>query len=178
MFRVNVKRAEGFTDREWDLQLKSIDAWVRCWNDPDFQMKVLNYSYELTTCTGSLWWKKCNKKTYYGFRYTNDGTRVVLKKMLSGAEVLKPEEDGVADIELACGNQKGVVGWTYANTLKQWVSRWFISSASIAEQAGNRAHEYMHKLGYDHPFKATADRPYSVPYAVGYLTRDWIKKNL
>lgn len=178
MFKVNAKRAEGFTDAEWARQVAACEAWEKCWNDPEFQQQVLDFGYSVQVCSGRLWWKKCKKTWRRGFTYTADSTGEVLKKMLSGSETLLPDVDGEADVEIACGNKKGVLGWTYANTLKQWVSRWFLNSASTAELAGNRAHEYMHKLGYSHPFNSTGDRPFSAPYAVGYLTRDWIKKNL
>jgi hypothetical protein len=38
--------------------------------------------------------------------------------------------------------------------------------------AGNLTHEWLHKLGFDHDVASTPARPYSVPYAVGYILRD------
>lgn len=176
-FKVNLKRGSGFTDAQWEQHLEAAYWWARCWNDPGFQKQVLTYEKNVTTCTGFLWWKKCQTRLVQGFAYTVSTRDQILAQMLSGSEVLLPEMDQEADVEVIVGNQRGVVGWTYPDTLTQWVSRWFIASASIAELAGNRAHEYMHKLGYDHPFRSTSDRPRSVPYAIGALTEAWVKTN-
>ena len=37
--------------------------------------------------------------------------------------------------------------------------------------AGNLTHEWLHKMGFTHDSAATSTRPYSVPYAVGYIVR-------
>ena len=48
-------------------------------------------------------------------------------------------------------------------------NRRFFDNFTPAEIAGNLAHEWMHKIGFDHDFNSTSRRPYSVPYAVGDL---------
>jgi hypothetical protein len=40
---------------------------------------------------------------------------------------------------------------------------------TVEELAGNIAHESMHVLGYGHPYFNTKQRPFSVPYAIGYF---------
>lgn len=40
---------------------------------------------------------------------------------------------------------------------------------TIEELVGSIAHEYMHFLGYGHPFFKTNTRAMSVPYATGYF---------
>ena len=40
---------------------------------------------------------------------------------------------------------------------------------TILDAAGNLFHEWLHKLGYTHSSSSTPTRPYSVPYAVGYM---------
>lgn len=177
MFAVKMNRGFGFSDFEWDMQLEADYWWAKCWNDPGFQNQVLSYEWTSQECTGFWRWKTCKPVSHIGFTYTPVLRDKVLAKMLSGAEDLKPEADGIADGTVEVGNQRGVVGWTNELTLKEWLSKWFLDTASVAEQAGNRAHEYMHKLGFDHPFRSTWDRPYSAPYALGDLTQAWVEKN-
>ena len=177
MFRVNMVRGAGFTDAEWGEQLEAAYWWAKCWNDPGFQAQVKGFTYTYQSCSGALWWKKCHPVTMRGFTYTLDSGDEVLVKLLSGSETLKPEANGVADVTVVIGNEKGVLGWTNQSTLTEWISQWFVDDSTIAAQAGNRAHEYCHKVGYDHPFARTWDRDWSVPYAIGYLTEAWIEKN-
>jgi hypothetical protein len=177
MFKVNMKRGAGFTDTEWAKEEAACYWWAKAWNDPAFQDQVLYFSYPWQVNPGVRFWKKKIVVTVRDFAYCPKPRTVILSKMLSGSENLKPGDDETADGEIVCGNQKGVLGWTNPGTLKVWVSRWFLQSASIAELAGNRAHEYCHKLGFGHPFDPTPTRPYSVPYAIGRITRDWVLKN-
>lgn len=179
MFKVSMKNAGGgFSKSQWAMQMEAAYWWAKAWNDDGFQKQVLTFKWSYDTYSGRLWWrKKTGTVGKQGFTYTDDGRDVVLATMMSGRETLKPEHDGEADVEVILANQRGVLGWTYPNVLTEWLSAWFINSSPIAEQAGNRAHEYMHKLGYDHPYSSTWDRPYSVPYAIGDLVVEWVKAN-
>lgn len=179
MFTVSMKNlGGGFSKTQWAMQMEAAYWWAKAWNDSEFQRRVLDYQWTVDTYSGWLWWRrKTGTVKHNYFAYTDDSRDVVLSTMLSGRETLKPELDSEGDVEIILANKRGVLGWTYENTLTQWLSAWFINSSSIAEQAGNRAHEYMHKLGYDHPFKATWDRPYTAPYAIGDLVVAWVKAN-
>lgn len=180
MFKVKMKNAGGgFSKVQWAMQCEAAYWWAKAWNDSQFQKQILTFSYTYEVYTGILWWKKKVQDVVKPcFTYESDPRDVVLSTLLAGEEgSLKPGKDETADVEVILANQRGVLGWTYGNTLTQWLSAWFINSSTIAEQAGNRAHEYAHKVGYDHPSKNTWDRPYSVPYAVGNLVVAWVNKN-
>lgn len=175
-FKVTLTREEGFSDKQWEKISRAGQLWEKAWNDPSFQDNVLHYITEYTYSTGWLWWKKYHRVHHSGFIGTDHTPAMVLESLLSGAEKLSPIVDHEADVILACGNKSGVLGWTYPNIAKQWISRWFLDSSSVAEIAGNLAHEYCHKLGYVHPYKNTPSRPHTVPYAIGYLTRNFAKR--
>lgn len=70
----------------------------------------------------------------------------------------------------------GVVGYTYSNQNKIWANRKFHDGYLPNSVASNFFHEWLHKLGYGHSSASTNCRPYSVPYAVGYMMRDRCKK--
>lgn len=150
-------------------------------NSEKFKEFCYNYSYNITTTSGYLWWKDYHTVTINGFA-DNLGlsNEMVYKKIMSGAETLNNETDHVLNIFLKIDrrNRRGVLGYTYANTQWQWIYNWFFRSGTIADIAGNLAHEGAgHKNGFTHDRKRTVKRKYSVPYAVGFFVRDYVKAN-
>ncbi|MFO0597505.1 MAG: hypothetical protein U0228_19520 [Myxococcaceae bacterium] len=65
--------------------------------------------------------------------------------------------------------QRKVVGYTTPQSDTITTNRRFFSGFEPSEIAGHLAHEWLHKLGFDHDFNATSQRPYSVPYELGEL---------
>ena len=109
----------------------------------------------------SIWKYKTNKEIYIHF--------------MSGAEVLQPELDGEADIDLTIFNPKPwttTVGYTYANTIKQWINRKFFWALKIWGVMGNIVHEWGHKLGFGHDYKRTARRPFSICYQLNRIIKE------
>jgi hypothetical protein len=98
----------------------------------------------------------------------------IYDEIMLGADKLNKEADQDVDVYLTIYYSfKSTVGYTYPSTWRTWINRKFFSKFDEGEIAGNVMHEYMHKLGYGH---RTAKDHNSVPYAVGYLVRDLIKK--
>lgn len=100
----------------------------------------------------------------------------ILIKLKEANELLLNEIDHIANFELTIYNPnffgRNVVGYTYPDSLQIFMNRNFFSSFTAAEVAGNMAHEWTHKLGFDHDFNSTAKRPYSVPYAIGDIVNE------
>jgi hypothetical protein len=119
-----------------------------------------------------------NEEIIRKFHYTGLSNEEVLNKILSGSETLTPEADGEADlqVELDTSWTRNVIGYTYPTTPMQWIYAKFFHNWSEEEICGNIAHEYMHKLGFDHEYKWTHDREFSVPYAVGYACEAYAKR--
>lgn len=65
-----------------------------------------------------------------------------------------------------------VVGYTSPSITYINVNTKFFNTYAANQVAGNLFHEWLHKLGYSHDSSATAKRPYTVPYAIGYMVRD------
>jgi hypothetical protein len=118
---------------------------------------------------------KTELRWYKGFSSTKLTNSQVLDRILSGSETLTPIKDEEADINLSIDwdGSKRVVGYTYPNSVWQWINGWFIKSGSVADIRGNIWHEYMHKLGFTHPRKYSVTRQNSVPYQHGYYVRDF-----
>jgi len=170
MFKVNFSQVDGFTPDQAAKLEKARVLWEQVWNSDKFKQAVLNFSYTYTT--GSLWWKKSYSEK--GFRWNNDlSTQQIYDKLMSGAELLAPTSDNEADIQITLYVASGsTIGYTYPNTAMQWINAKFFNSFTAADVVGNLSHEYCHKLGFDHEYKATALRPYTVPYAIGYMSGD------
>ncbi len=95
-------------------------------------------------------------------------------------ENFTPAADGELDLNVRIENfswlRRNVVGYTTESSDTVTTNRRFFGSFSEAEVAGHLGHEWLHKLGFEHDFKATARRPSSVPYAVGELIESLAKR--
>ena len=123
-----------------------------------FRTKVLNHLYDGTK----------------SFANNNGLTNTqIYQSVLDAAERLTPEKNNRMDVGVRMYYENNnVVGWTNTSITYINVNTKFFNSYDINEVAGNLFHEWLHKLGYGHDSSATARRPYSVPYAIGYLIRD------
>lgn len=136
-----------------------------------FKNWVLNFSYQYKTYTGALWWRRYTTHTVNNFKFSKGLTRQqIYQKIITGSEVLQPQANRQADITLVIDNRnkRGVLGYTYPNSVKQWIYRWFLNT-TYKSVSMNLRHEWMHKLGFDHRWRYNPTRKYTVPYAVGYF---------
>jgi len=157
MFKVTVKKF-GFTTE----QEKKIDAAAKLmevvWNSKEFKDAVINFKYSYSYVTGKLWCKKTNYVSGNRFRWNNNmSNELIYSKLLSGSESLSPQNDGEADIEIVLTTDisDGVIGYTYPDTIRQWISRDFFLEFDKFDVLNNLTHEYCHKLGFDHEFEWT-----------------------
>jgi len=67
---------------------------------------------------------------------------------------------------------KNVVGYTYPDAPEIYLNRLFRDSDSwgLCAEISNAIHEVTHKQGFDHDYKATERRPFSVPYRSNYAS--------
>lgn len=97
----------------------------------------------------------------------------IYQSILDAAEKLTPAKNNTMDLGVKFYYQANtVVGWTNSSITYINVNTKYFNIYEINEVAGNLFHEWLHKLGYGHDSSSTTRRPYSVPYAVGYLIRD------
>lgn len=127
-------------------------------NSDEFKRAVKNHEY-------------LGKKTFIQNNgLTNDE---ILTRLLEGSEILNKKIDFVWNIQLTIIDRpwykrySTVNGFTYPNTLEIKIYRDSFNQMSIEYLAGFIGHEQCHNLGFEHDFRATMRRPFSVPYAVG-----------
>ena len=84
---------------------------------------------------------------------------------MNGAEVLDPVIDNEWDIFIdGYFSMKRVIGYTMRNIKTIFVNTKYFDTRHKALVGSNIVHEYGHKLGFSHDFRATADRPFSICY--------------
>ncbi len=141
---------------------KAVDIIKQVIASQEFRTKVLTHKYDGET------------------QFANNGgftNAQIYQMLLDGSEKLTPGVDHEMDMELELYyTSKDTVGYTYANSKRVWMNTKFFTPYTPAQVAGNLFHEWIHKLGFVHDRSNTARRPYSVPYAIGYLIRDLGKK--
>lgn len=98
--------------------------------------------------------------------------------IINGAEeVGTAEVNNRMDVELELyENPSKTIGYTYPDTTRIWINRKYFGQYKINQIANNLMHEWMHKLGFNHDTKWSKERDYSVPYAIGNIFEDIIKK--
>lgn len=74
-------------------------------------------------------------------------------------------------------NRRGTIGYTSPSDPIIHLNRWYFDRLESSEVAANLAHEWMHKIGFDHDRKATRRRPYSVPYMIGEIVGELYLQN-
>lgn len=108
-----------------------------------------------------------------GFASDTRSPSEVYAAIREGKENYAPVADGEVDLNVNLESfswfQRKVVGYTTPSSDTITTNRRFFSGFEAAEVAGHLAHEWLHKIGFDHDFNATARRPQSVPYELGEL---------
>lgn len=171
-FKIKLAAKVDFNSSESAKLVKAAELWQKVWQSDEFKNKVLNFGRnERVGLFRRLKW-------FEGFRMTSMNTLGVYNCIMGGSEVLEPGVDREADVYLTLdrATTESVIGYTYPGTKMQWIYAKFFNQMDEAEIAGNLAHEYCHKLGFQHEFNPTALRPYTVPYGVGYMTRDMARR--
>ena len=148
----------NFTSTQEEKYEKAIQLVKLVVATEEFRTRVLNFIYD-----GSKQYSNNNGKT----------NSQIYQSILDAAETLQPAKNNRMDleVELYYANNN-VVGYTNTGTTQIWVNTKYFDQYRPNSVAGNLFHEWLHKLGYGHDAAATTRRPFSVPYAIGYIIAD------
>ena len=157
ILRVDISHMSGFYGASIEKVNQAADVVEQVLNSTEFQQAVYNHTYN-------------GQKTFAN--NDNETNPQIYERILKGHETYSSTDDHVAQLDLdlytpAWYKKWTVVGYGIAGQPEIYMNSYYFNSFSVAEVAGNIAHEWMHKIGFDHDYKRTAQRPYSVPYAVG-----------
>ena len=122
---------------------------------------------------------KCMDEAWASFK------RIEQSNGLDGAGIVKHiRSSGIKDIPIifywpSFWQSKKVIGYTYSGSPEIYLNRTFRTSNkwSVWAELSNAFHELLHKLGFGHDSKATARRPFSVPY-LGNRAIEYCEKKL
>jgi hypothetical protein len=157
-FGTNIEYMDGFTSASQDKYDQAVILVKKVVATEAFRKRVLGHTFNGTT----------------SFANNNGLTNAqIYQTILDAAERLKPIKNNTLDVGVKLYYENStIVGYTSSSITYINVNSKFFDQFDANAVAGNLFHEWLHKLGYGHDSAATAIRPYSVPYAIGYIIRD------
>jgi hypothetical protein len=147
----------NFTRTQENKVLDAADLVKQVIASSAFKSRIINHTYN-------------GKKTFVdNLGLTN---AQIYKKILESSEKLNPGKNYTMDITLVTyQTDANVIGYTLPNVNKVWMNTRYLNQFTPVQVSSNLVHEWLHKLGFGHDYESTPSRPYSVPYAVGYIIR-------
>lgn len=159
-------KVRNFLDSDKIKLYKAVEILQTVMNSAELKERILNFEY----------------KGEQSFHQNNGMTnQEIFDHLMTGAENLMPEADGVMNFDLTLYTSKNpwskVKGYTTPDSMRIYLNRKFYrkSSWTAVDVAANLAHEWIHKMGFGHDYYYNDDRPYTVPYAIGYLVAEVAK---
>ena len=153
--RVSLGRVTGYTGAERQKLDQATKLMADVLNSREFRDAVLSAEFSGRP----------------GFASDTRSPQEVYAAIRAAKESYTDAADGEADLNLELRDfswfQRHTVGYTTESSDTLTTNRRFFSGYEANEVAGHLAHEWLHKLGFEHDFKATARRPDSVPYELG-----------
>jgi hypothetical protein len=167
-FKVKVLVESTLTATEDTMLRQAVRIFAQRIGSKEFFNFCMKYHYTRKITTGR-WWNRQTVTDFVPMFNCKSGlTRSeIYNKILEGEEVLQQGSNGTADIILRIDRRRRrTIGYTYPNTITQWIYSWVLHTTPESI-AGNLAHEWCHKLGFEHDYYYNYERQFSVPYAVG-----------
>ncbi|SDF14157.1 hypothetical protein SAMN05216464_11396 [Mucilaginibacter pineti] len=163
-FKAYGNKIQGLTaDREVKMR-EALATFEKIMNDPAFQAELLkkSFAYDIPDDPNS-----------------SLTTRQVAEKLYRGSEWYQPADDNTANIYWEIKKRAKIVtvftrhpaiGYGLpSDTTIYTYTWWFDDSRHKADLVGHIAHEWSHKLKFDHLTAPHAGRELTVPYAFGDL---------
>lgn len=163
--RLTVKAMDiqGFDNESMQKMDKAFAALEKVVNSEEFKNKVLNFE---------------NSKGENKFASNKNLTNAQIYSIfMDGRETLQQNTPGEMNfyLKLYYKRYSKVIGWTNGSINTININWKFFKNFAPADVAGNLAHEWTHKIGFDHVSAAEHD---SAPYAIGYIVREMAAKVL
>jgi len=128
----------------------------------------------------SCFWVSMDSMEYV-FDLANDtnrhmSTKQINQKLYMGNEWYKKENDSTANVYWVLKERTWhslAVGYGYPSQKVIHTYSWFLDKSDLASLVGHIAHEWSHKLGFDHQFNPHPGREQTVPYAFGNKVKEF-----
>jgi hypothetical protein len=169
MFTVNLSSSSGFSPDQQETLFSALKKFETVMNSDELKNRILNFSNPLGN-------------------YFEDNlglsNQQVFEKIFAGEEVYKIGTDYTADLFLILVpkrkppfSRNPAIGYGRPKQKEIYTYSWWFNDIADYEYAGHIAHEWSHKIGFDHSFSPTPTRDFSVPYAFGNIVEELAKKN-
>ena len=154
---VKAMSLQGFYDGNLNKMEKAFELLERVVNSDEFKDRVINFK---------------NTKGERAFA-SNKGlsNEQIYQIFMEGRETLRPNTPGEMNFDLRLYNRSWsrVIGYTTPDTNLININWKYFKNFGAHEVAANLAHEWTHKIGFDHTSAAEHD---SAPYAIGYIIEE------
>lgn len=168
--KVHLDALKGFSDDDTTKIDQAAAVMEKVLNSDDFRQAVIGFTYQ-------------NKPQFSNNEIADAGGHTIAHDMtnqqiydtlMASRETYLNNTDLIAHLNLTLYSPPfykkwSVVGYGYPGKPQIFMNQNYFNSYSVADVAGNIAHEWTHKLGFDHDYNRTPNRPYSVPYAIGCI---------
>lgn len=160
---VKAMSVSGFSNDSMVKVDQAFEVLEKVVNTEEFKNRVLNFE---------------NTKGENKFASNKDLTNEQIYRIfMDGRENLQPNTPGEMNFYLKLYNKRfsRVIGWTNGRINTININWKFFKGFEPSDVAGNLAHEWTHKIGFDHVNAAEHD---SAPYAIGYIVREMAERAL
>lgn len=160
---VRAMEVKGFDQESLKKLQKAFEVLEKVVNSEEFKDRVINFK---------------NTRGERKFASNNGLTNEeIYAQFMEGRETLQPNTPDEMNFYLRLYYKRWtrVVGYTSPTTNVINVNWKFFSGFTPADVAGNLAHEWTHKIGFDHKSATEHD---SAPYAIGYIVEEMAAKLL
>jgi len=158
---VKVMSLQGFYNDNLKKMEKAFEVLEKVVNSDEFKDRVVNFK---------------NTKGERAFA-SNKGlsNEQIYEVFMEGRETLRPNTPGEMNFDLRLYNRSWsrVIGYTTPDTNLININWKYFKNFGAHEVAANLAHEWTHKIGFDHSSAAEHD---SAPYAIGYIIEEMAAK--
>lgn len=163
--RVNILSTKSFStadQKKLDRIIAKVEAVL---SSEEFHQQVINYTY-------------LGKKQFAW----NDGksNEQVYRELMQANESSTPGVNGVVDLSVHLWTPwyifSRALAYTTPSTKWIHIKKSYYRKGGLAVLADTMVHEWTHKLGFNHSYNATEERPHTVPYAVGGIVDDLAAK--
>jgi hypothetical protein len=167
MFKVNLVSQSGFTNSQQTFVKNALKKFEFVMSSKELKNRIINFQSPL------------NNRFEDNLGLTNEQ---VLEKIYAAEEIYTIDKDYEADLYLVLVKKRKplftrhpAIGYGMPGQKEIFTYSWWFSKATETEYAGHIAHEWAHKVGFDHTFELTPTRKYSVPYVFGDVVEELCK---
>lgn len=154
-------KVEKFNAQGMEKVQAAFEVLEKVVNSAEFKERVLNFQ---------------NDKGERAFASNNGLTNEeIYEKFMEGRETLQPNTPGEMNFYLRLYNKSWsrVIGYTSPKTNVININWKYFKGFTPAQVASNLAHEWTHKIGFDHRSASERD---SAPYAIGYIVGEMAER--